>query len=324
MSFFDRVTGNKTSEEELPKEEAKLVDAKFSIKSFFKITFAKIGVLCKLNLIMLLLVSPLVFTLFGMAGSFFGIQIADTAMTPVSPLYGQFAGIGAYEDNAVVDVISSPHMLLSSVNIDNTATIILKCIGLLVVFTFGPLNVGCAYVMRNTIKEQPVFVWHDFFGAIKKNLKQAIIFGVIDVVFLIAIPYALLFYYANALEFTKKMLFVTMIIIALLYMVMRVYIYLMIVTFDLKLHKLFKNAFILSSAGIKRSLMMVFGVLLIVLINVYVYIFIQSLGTLLPCLISVSLIMFVCYYCAYPVIKKYMIDPFYDENGQPKEISEEQ
>lgn len=323
MSFFDRVTGNKTREDELPEDKIKLVDEKFSLKSFFKITFAKLGVLCKLNLIILLLVSPLAFTLSGVAGSFLGFQIADTAFTPASPLYGQFVGIAEYEHNSVVSALSAPYTLLSTVNIDNVATIVLKCIGLLVLFTWGPLNVGCAYVMRNTVREKPIFVWHDFFATIKKNFKQALIFGIFDCVCILAIPYALLFYYSNANSFAFKMLLFAMILITLLYFVMRIYIYLMIVTFDLKFTKLFKNAFILSSAGIKRSFMMILGTALIFVANAYLCIIIRSLGVLLACIITVALIMFVCYYCAYPVVKKYMIDPYYDENWQPTNEGDE-
>ncbi len=322
MSLFDKITGNKTSKEDLALEDAKLVDSKFSAKSFFKLAFAKIGVICKVNLFMVLLVLPLVFTLFGFAGSFFGVQIADTALTPTSHLFSHYSGIANYESNVVTAATALPHTILTTVNLDNAATIILKCIGLIVVFTFGPLNVGCAYIFRNTVKEQPVFPWHDFFSAIRKNLKQSIIFGIIDVICLAAIPYALLFYYANAHTFAVKMLLFAMILITVLYFIMRVYIYLMIVTFDLNFRKLFKNAFILSSAGILRSMVMVIGTLIVVIINAYLFILVKSLGTLLPCIFTVGFIMFICYYCAYPVMKKYMIDPFYDENGKPKEQEE--
>lgn len=317
MSFFDRITGNKTNKDELSKEEAKLVDASFSAKSFFKLAVNKIGSISKINLIMLLMVSPLIFTLFGIAGSFFGNQIADTAKTPVSPLFSHFYGIAAYEDNCVFTVTALPHSLISTVNIDNVFTTILKCIGLVVVFTFGPLNVGCAYVMRNMIKEQPVFVWHDFFYAIKKNLRQSLVFGIIDILCIFAIAYALPFYYYNATTFAMQMLLFSMILITIFYVIMRVYIYLMIVTFDLSIPKLFKNAFILSSAGIKRSIVMLLGIVAVIIASAYLFILIRGLGTLLPCVFTVAFIMYLCYYCAYPVVKKYMIDPFYDEEGNP-------
>lgn len=318
MSFFDRVTGNKTSAEDLEVEKAKLVDEKFSTKSFFKLTFNKLGAICKLNFLILLMLSPLVFTLFGYSGSLFGWQFADTALTPSSSVFAHYQGMGAYENGSAFNSLATPFSLLTTINVDNTTTTILKCIGLIVLFTFGPLNVGCTYIMRNMVQEKSVFIWHDFFAAIKKNIKQAFFFGIIDCVCIVAIAYALPFYYYNANSFAMRMLFFAMILIALLYFVMRVYIYLMIVTFDLKYKKLFKNAFILSSAGIKRTLMMLLGVFVVFIISAYIIILLQSFGILLLCVFTIAFMAFLCVYCAYPVIKRYMIDPFYESDGTPK------
>lgn len=318
MSFFDKVTGNKTSEEDLDIEKAKLVDEKFSTKSFFKLTFNKLGTICKLNFLILLMVSPIIFTLFGYSGSFFGQQIADTTLTPTSSSFAHYQGMAAYENGSAFTALSAPYSLMTKVNVDNTATLILKCIGLIVVFLFGPLNVGCTYIMRNMVKEKAVFVWSDFFGAIKKNLKQALIFGIIDCVCILAIAYALPFYYYNANSFAMRMLLFAMILIALLYFVMRVYIYLMIVTFDLGYKKLFKYAFILSSAGIKRTLMMLLSVAFIFFVSAYLIILLQSFGILLLFIFTIAFTAFTCVYCGYPVVKRYMIDPFYEADGTPK------
>ena len=315
-SFFDKITGNKTSEKDLEKEQAKLVDAKFSAKSFFKIATAKIGTLSKLNFLILLMLSPLIFTLFGYAGGFFGFQIADTALTPQSALYAQYSGVAAYENSSALSVLSAPFTTLTAINADNALTLALKYIGLLAVLTFGPCNVGCVYVMRSLVREQSAFVWHDFWGAIKRNLRQSLVVGVIDCLLIVAAVYALPFYYANAVSFAMRMLLAATVIITALYFVMRFYIYLMLVTFDLSVIKLFKNAFILSSAGIKRAVAMLAAAAALVLLNVYLFILVKGIGTILPMVITLALLMFTGVYCAYPVMKKYMIDPYYTQESQ--------
>lgn len=317
-SFFDKVTGNKTRNEDLPLEEAKLVDAKFSIKSYFKLAFNKIGVICKINMIFLLMMLPIVFTLFGFSGGIFGMKIADTAASPTDALFAQFKGIEAYEQGSVITAISSPRMFLTYINIDNVWTTILKWLGMLAVFSFGPCNVGCAYIFRNTIKEQPVFVWHDFFSAVKKNIKQALLFGVVDCLCVFCIAYALSFYYVNAGSFGLRMLFYAMVFIALMYFIMRIFIYLMIVTFDLKFTKLFKNAFILCSAGVKRSIMMVVSTVLIAAIVLLLMQYLFGFAIILLFSFFIGLLLFTLYYCAYPVMKKYMIDPYYEDDGSLK------
>ncbi len=319
MSFFDRVTGNKTRKEDLPEEKAKLVDKKFGLVSFFKLSFHRFGNLCKLNLMMLMMVSPIIFTLFGFSGSFFAWQIADTALSPISAVFPHYQGMAAYESSSALEALQIPFSFLTTVNIDNVATTILKCIGLVVVFLFGPLNVGCTYVLRNTVKEEHVFMWHDFFYAIRKNLKQAIIYGVLDCLCFAAIIYALPFYYTYATTFAMQMLLVAMIFITLLYIVMRVYVYLMIVTFDLKFFKLMKYAFILSTAGIWRTIMMLAGLFTLFIISAYLVILLKSFGMLLLFIFTFAFAYLICIYCAYPVMKKHMIDPFYDEDGNPKD-----
>ncbi len=319
MSFFDRVTGNKTREEDLPEEKARFVDGKFGFVSFFKLAFHRVGNLCKLNLLILLMISPIIFTLFGFSGSFFAWQISDTAFSPTSAVFPNYQGIAAYESGSAFEGLQTTFSFLTTVNIDNTATTVLKWLGIIVVFLFGPMNVGCTYVLRNTVKEEHVFLWQDFFYAIKKNFKQAMIFGVLDCVFIAAIVYALPFYYSNANTFAIKMLFAAMIMIALLYFVMRIYIYLMIVTFDLSFRKLFKYAFILTTAGIKRTLVMLLGLALLFLASVYLVILLRGFGMVLFFIFLLAFAYLICIYCSYPVMKKYMIDPFYDEDGSMKE-----
>ncbi len=322
-SFFDRVTGNKTRKEDLALEDAKIVDAKFSIKSYFKLAFAKVGLICKVNMLFLLMMLPLVFTLFGFAGGVFGFQIADTAASPTDALFAQFKGMSSYEQGSAFNAFSMPKMFLSYVNVDNGLTVALKWVGVIALLLFGPCNAGCAYIFRNTIKEQPIFVWHDFFGAVKRNFKQAFVFGIVDCFCIFSIAYALSFYYVNAASFGLRMLFFAMVIISLLYFIMRIFIYLMMVTFDLKFTKLFKNAFILSSAGVKRSLMMLISTALILGVVFLMMQYLFTFGIVVFLTFFIGFLLFTLYYCAYPVMKKYMIDPFYNDDETLKEASEE-
>jgi hypothetical protein len=74
-----------------------------------------------------------------------------------------------------------------------------------------------------------------------------------------------------------------------------------------------KNALIFTALGIKRNLMAGLGIVLCVALwAALAFIGLQyNLGFLIfiPALIMFSLIAFISVYCAYPVIKKHMIDP---------------
>ena len=94
---------------------------------------------------------------------------------------------------------------------------------------------------------------------------------------------------------------------------MRNYIYLLAVTFKLSLFKILKNSFIFAFVGLKRNLMAFLGILAVCAINYFVFINLPIGGAVLPLIISVALCSFIGAYAAYPVIKKYMIAPYYED-----------
>ena len=87
----------------------------------------------------------------------------------------------------------------------------------------------------------------------------------------------------------------------------------MLITFDLSIFKMFKNAVLFTILGIKRNLMCLLGTALVIVINLAIYFTFMPLGTVLPFIITVAIANLISVYCAYPVIKKYMIDPYYTE-----------
>ena len=87
----------------------------------------------------------------------------------------------------------------------------------------------------------------------------------------------------------------------------------MVVTFDMKLTKVFKNALIFVVLGIKRNIMALLGLAVITAIPIFMIILLLPLGLgvtlVLPLIYYLGICSFIYTYAAYPVIKKYMIDP---------------
>ena len=103
---------------------------------------------------------------------------------------------------------------------------------------------------------------------------------------------------------------------AVLYFFMRFYLYLMMVTFELSIKKLLKNALIFVILGFKRNVMAVLGIALIVSINVLLFALFAmtplgiAIPLILPFLYLLAVISFTTTYAAYPVIDRYMIAPY--------------
>ena len=94
---------------------------------------------------------------------------------------------------------------------------------------------------------------------------------------------------------------------------MRFYIYLMLVTFDLSIFKILKNALIFSALGIKRNLMAGLGILLLLALHVFLMILLLPeviITVILPIVYIFAAIGFITAYAVYPVIDRYMIAPY--------------
>ena len=118
---------------------------------------------------------------------------------------------------------------------------------------------------------------------------------------------------AKPRSFMEKVFFYACVFLIFIYGFMRNYMYLIMVTFKLSIFKILKNSFIFAFLGIKRNLAALAGILLVCFINVYIFVYLPFVGLTLPLIITTSTVFFIGAYAAYPVIKKYMISPYYKD-----------
>lgn len=258
------------------------------------------------------------FPVFFLILAFIGFFSIDYT-TPASNVFPLFSGISSFAE------ISSPLLALDGIwGVQTSGSVFLPtayifiALGLLVFFTFGIVNVGTTYILRNMIKGDPVFIWSDFWYAIRRNFKQAFFYGILDLIIVCLLPWNLLQLSAQD-NFWLGIVFWCNILVAILYFTMRRYIYLQMVTFDLSIYKILKNALIFSILGFKRNFMAFLGILLLCFITVacaYSGILL-ALAVALPLFLLFSNASYMTTYAAYYVIKKYMIDPY--QKNHPEE-----
>ena len=118
---------------------------------------------------------------------------------------------------------------------------------------------------------------------------------------------------SNEQSFFKSVSFYGCLFLLFIYFMMRNYIYLLAVTFKLSLFKILKNSFIFAFVGLKRNIMALIGIIVVCAINYFIFINLPVVGIVLPLIITVGLCSFIGAYASYPVIKKYMITPYYEE-----------
>ena len=203
--------------------------------------------------------------------------------------------------------------------VPSTLTYVFYGISALTLLTFGCVNVGTAYILRNIAKGDPVFTWNDFWYAIKRNYKQALPFGIFDLSIIGILIFNIYSMMMSVGSFFANTMFWANIVIFLLYFFMRYYIYIQMVTFKLSIFKILKNSLIFALLGVKRNFLAFFGILLVILLEIgFIFGFggiLLPFGVAAPLAILFSTFAYMKVYAAYFKVKEVMIDPYTDSDS---------
>ena len=187
---------------------------------------------------------------------------------------------------------------------------------LIAVIVQGPLTCGLTYCMRNHTREE--HVWgSDVFVRAWRNKWQGLVLGIIDAMILFGVVmYAFgteglgmegnIFIYFKFISFG----------IGLIWFIMRWYAYQMVVTFNLKIRGILKNAWMFVILGIWRNLAMVVIIALITaLFLLFPMYYPATMPFFLICMMMIfwSLTMFMGVFITYPVTHKYLVAPAMEE-----------
>lgn len=299
-----------------------------TLKRYFKLLGRKFWKLISLNLLMLPMILPVLIAAYIYLG-FEKTPIENDVL--FSTIYGANLIHPSTHSTVLLDLFGAQ---LQIPVFNNTLSYV--WIGIVLAFlliTFGWQNVGASYILRNMVRGEPVFMFSDYFYAIKRNLKQGFLLGVIDVLMLFFLVFDIFYFQSMPSSFWNDFCFYTMCAIAIIYFFVRFYMYLMLVTFNISIRKIFKNSLIFTILGIKRNLLAVIGIVIITSLNVVLFpIFaITPLGIaiplILPFLYYLAVTSFTTAYAAYPVIERYMIEPFAkaeDEEEDALEASDQE
>ncbi len=279
-----------------------------NLKRFFKLWGRKFWRLISVNLLILVQFIPIAICVFLYVA---GPKVA----TQYSPLYPTLLGAQtALPTSAGMTLLNSAAGLLHQYPIFNSwANWVIVGLALFQLITYGWQKVATTYILRNMVRGDGVFLISDYFYAIRRNRKQGFFIGLFDCAAVAALVADFNFFYNQPATGLNNFMYFTIFALVLIYGIMRFYIYLMVVTFNMKFTKILKNALIFTILGIRRNIMAILGMaaivglsialmFLLVPIKIYAIIIIPFL-----CVFGFSGFMYT--FAAYPVIERYMIAP---------------
>ena len=190
------------------------------------------------------------------------------------------------------------------------------------VFTNGIAGVGFTNVARNTARDKHSFGLSDFFETVKKNLKQSIVMGIINVLVYALIIFDIIFFYKGQGKmsiFGMGFAFAVFII----YTIMNYYFWTLIITFSFTIKQIISNSFKFVFLNFKNniicflSIALVYGVNVGLLFLLQKYFIIALIWELVIYMLTFAGFKFLLVqYCVFPSIKKYIIDPYYREHPE--------
>jgi uncharacterized membrane protein YesL len=187
------------------------------------------------------------------------------------------------------------------------------------IVTIGPALAGMTKVLRSFTLEKSVFMMHDFWKGFKGNWRRSLPLGIADIFILVSVLMGLRIYPQMADAYENGMFFIILCVISVslgfTIMLMNFYMFPMIIATELKLKDIIKNSFFLTCIALLRNVITLIIVLIIV-VSFIVLVFLQPMVLVFLPVIIMSLVGFIVVYRSYPVIQKYVFDPYYKSRGE--------
>ena len=135
----------------------------------------------------------------------------------------------------------------------------------LCVMITGPAKCALKYITRNYARDEHVWLWSDFIGAIKANWKQGLALSVLNGLFLFLFVYGLSFYNNMAAatgSYVYLFLQVLLVVLGVMFLLMNLCAWPMMVTYDLKFTQILRNSLVLAIGRLPQSVL--FGLITII------------------------------------------------------------
>ena len=232
---------------------------KRSFFRFWELFGRKLGKLVKINVIYALAIIP-TFVL--------GLFLAGLITSPI------LSNDSVRESIYIVATQLSDTMKVPAVELSEKICLLLDAVGRVVIsylfaslWGMGPATAGATVVWRNFSREEHAWLWSDFKDTLKNNIKQATAVFLIDVILFVVFCFAINVY-ASAPGMIGALQYIIW-IIAIIYTMMHFYLYPMMITFDLSLKDLYRNALIFAIGKLPSNIFVLVCILAVHLIPAY-------------------------------------------------------
>lgn len=240
------------------------------LKTFFSIFFRKFRNLVGVNLLFFVCNLPAIIPLFGLFGFF----------------------------SSTINLLAIKEQSLRTIIFLSFSSFFLS----IPVITIGPAQAGFSSILKRYAHQKHAFIWSDFKEHSIKNFKQASVIAIINFFVLFFILFNIHFFLAegkDSLLFTASILFIS--IFSLLFLMVHLFIYHFLVSYELSIVNIYKNALIFSVVYFLKNL----GILILCFcIAVLPFLLVPLIAFILFPFITPSCIGLIIHYYSQGIVQK--------------------
>lgn len=189
----------------------------------------------------------------------------------------------------------------------------------------GPIIAGTTRVLRLIVLDKAFFMGEEFKKGFSRNLGASLLIWLIDAIVMLSIYYGSQIYPQLAERYNTNAVYVPYVIslaVGFVLLFMNFYLMPLTVVTKLKLKSVFKNSFMLTVLSPKQCLLSTACILLYGGSMVLLFMF-SSYFMFLLAFYPFAIIGYTVMFINYPVIQKFVINPYYEETGEQNPEEEE-
>jgi uncharacterized membrane protein YesL len=269
-----------------------------------EVYFRKFGTLVRINFLIVAFNLPALILSFVSAIFFLDLVFPQLSLTTVIETLAE-KGLGS---NAPLESIAATQLSLVFIVVAAS----LAATNLVVV---GPVQAGIAYLLRNLVREEHIFLWSDFIQYARENWRFALLSSTLSGLAVTLFIVNLSFYQSPGLLMSSQARFIILSLlwtVLLVWLVMQHYLYPMLVTFHLRIKSIYRNCLLFVFLRLPQNLLLLaLLTLILIIIPVLLIVLGGGVGILLAfawyLLFAFSLAQYVSMTIVWPGLERYLI-----------------
>lgn len=222
-----------------------------------------------------------------------------------------------------IPLIASTAVFLIDALSTTAAYIIIAILCVIFAIIIGPATAAFMKILKCFYMEKPVFMVHEFFKTFKSEFKHGAVIGFLDCIVACCIA-AACYVYPQLIEQTESnvyyIFFAISLSVGLVVLMMNFYTFLLMISTTLSLKNILKNSLALAIIALKKNVITLLILAAVAVIYGLIFYFVDLQYSLLlilflPVMPGAWLGLAVVVN-SYPVIQKYIINPYYEERGE--------